>query len=798
MSACQGPLHQCLMCCQCCSGWYRGDPHKPCYCPQCCPKPTCPPRAQFPEEFAKFSDMTFPCFLCKQHDPQAKEDDKQKTGNENKKTGRPAAKKKGKQKPGDGNEQTGRAVNASKRTERQQEDDGNPQTGRAVQRENRSGRQSTQEGFGQNAKPGIGANRKSTQAHGDGNMQNGTNRKGREPVGDGNGQAGRAGNGRASSSPARKSGKNKTGDGNGPTSVPGNGANGTPAQPCTTQGGSYGQGVQPSSQGMPPGMYGTQNIPPDMYGMAPGTGAGYGAYGQQGAPPFTGAQAAMPEYTTQPLYGSLGPGGPAPNSTPFGYPPQPTQAPDVGPQGMASYGPQGVPAYDPQAMQGYETYGQGVPQAQYAYGDFGATGPLAAPYPQPEFPSGEEYAGHPPPPTGYPPPPAAGYPPPPAAGYPPPPAAGYPPPTVPPGAAAPAGYPPGQAAGLPSDREPQFNPCTGEDPCTCPCRRDADTPRQSQQNNGGECYPSNLSMDAIQRFLKSLQLSCPANGLQNCALLLPIDMASRTDEGESKKLKKSAPKRKLSKSEADKKAATSGGVAATKSKGSASTAEDKSKPPTPEPSNENAAKCAADCHFNCNTSCMNEADDSSQSGAAKAKINENPKESPPAARTEPATCPIRSGCNTCCNGCCQPCHWPSYYYCYNPYTGCYYWYPSYCHGCQNCRPIDPLEKTPEKPKPKEAAPAAASPAKASSGASVNKGKKINDRKVGGGQGQWNITDQRMSSNQSCSLRGSLPKRHTATSSRNIRQGIMPGYYPTSTPSDCSPYGQIGPVRSRIR
>ncbi|SPP77281.1 trithorax group protein osa [Drosophila guanche] len=772
MSACQGPLHQCLMCCQCCSGWYRGDPHKPCYCPQCCPKPSCPPRVHFPEEFAKFSDMTFPCFLCKQRDPQAKEDAKQKTGDENKQTGRPETKKKGKQKPMDGNKQTGRAVNATNRTERQQENDSNPQTGRAVQGENRSGSQTTQEINKQTSKPGIGANR-----------------KGKKPEGDGNGQAGRAGNKRASSSPARKSGKNKTGDSNGPTSVPGNGANGTASQPWPTQGASYGQGVQPSSQGVPPDMCvmapGTQNMPPVMQALPPGT--QYGAYGQQGAPPITGAQAAMPEYTTEPLYGSLGPVGPAPNSTPFGYPPQPPQAPEVGPQV--------VPGYVPQAMQGYETYGQGGLQTQYAYGDFGATGPLTAPYPQPEFPREQEYASYPPPPAAGYPPPAAGYQPPPAAGYPPP-AAGYPPPPVPGyGAAAPAGYPPGQAAGLPSDREKQFNPCTGEDPCTCPYRRDADTPRQSQQNNGGECYPSNLSMDAIQRFLKSLQLSCPANGLQNCALLLPIDMASRTDEGESKKGKKSpkkAPKRKLSKSEADKKAATGGGVAATKSKGSASTPEDKSKPPTPEPSTENAAKCDADCHFNYNTSCMNEADDSSQSSAARAKTNQTPKESEPAAPTEPATCPIRNGCNACCNGCCQPCHWPSYYYCYNPYNGCYYWYPSYCHGCQNCCPQDPQEAAPA------AAAPTASPAKASTGASVNKGKKKNDRKVGGGQGQWSIYEQRMSSKQNCSLRGSVPKRHTATAPRNMRQGIMPGYYPTSTPSDCSPYGQIGPVKSRTR
>ncbi|XP_041448599.1 uncharacterized protein LOC111071175 [Drosophila obscura] len=496
-------------------------------------------------------------------------------------------------------------------------------------------------------------------------------------------------------------------------------------------------------------------MPPGMYGMAPGSQFG-APYGQQGGHPMLGAQVTVPAYAIEPY------GAPAPNiryqnpaSMPLGYPPQPPQAPEgQGPQGMAGYGPQGVPAaaYDQQAMLGYGTYGQGGPQAPYLYGP-----PVTAPYPQPGFASGQEYAGIPP---GYAPPP------------------GY-------GAAAPPGYPTDQAAGMPSEREPQqFDPCTGRDVCTCP----------AQHKIGEYCVQSNLGMDAIQRFLKSLQLSCPANGLQNCALLLPIDldMANRTDEGDTKKGKKSSPKRRLSTGDAAGKKAAS--LDATKSKGSVRSSPVASPDAiSPVTSNSNDPNAATECtpvaaacpppqpsmrSFTCNTSCQVQADDSTQTVGGTSK--KNPKEYPTAYQCEPAKGP--SCCNACCNGCCQSCYWPYYYY-YNPYTGCYYWYPNYCNGCQNCCPKDPLEKIPEKPQPKE--PAAAAGATA---AATPKAKKKNDRKMGGGP-----------AGMSYSLSCAIPKRRTtaAAATRNMRQAIMPGYYPTSMPSDCSPYGQIGLARGRI-
>ncbi|EDW26893.1 GL14775 [Drosophila persimilis] len=288
--------------------------------------------------------------------------------------------------------------------------------------------------------------------------------------------------------------------------------------------------------------------------------------------------------------------------------------------------------------------------------------------------------------------------------------------------------------------------------------------RKSQEKTGEICDQSNPSRDAIHRVLQSLQLSFPENGLQNCCLFLPVnlDIANRIDEGDSKKEKESSLKRKLGKRDADSKKATSGAAL-----------------PTPisnesMPASANTANGSSDCSpvvlpeqsmpsYCWNNSFFIQADECTQTGSSKPR--KNPKEFPPAVQCEPAPkeAPISSGFNTCCNAYCDSCYWPFYYY-YDPYIGCYCWYPSpnYCNGCQNCCPLNPLEKISEKQQHKEAAPVPAA-------AAPKKKKKI-VRKKGGGPEQM-----------SCNLGGTISKCQTAAVPRDMRQAIIPRPYPVVAP-----------------
>ncbi|XP_002134497.2 spidroin-2-like isoform X1 [Drosophila pseudoobscura] len=284
--------------------------------------------------------------------------------------------------------------------------------------------------------------------------------------------------------------------------------------------------------------------------------------------------------------------------------------------------------------------------------------------------------------------------------------------------------------------------------------------RKSQEKTGEDCEQSNPSSDAIHRVLQSLQLSFPENGLQNCCLLLPVnlDTANRIDEGDSKNGKELSLKRKLSKRDADSKKATSGGTPISKAS---------------MPASANTANGCSDCSpvvfpeqsmpsFCWNNSFFIQADECAQTGSSKPR--KNSKELPPAVQCEPAPeeAPISSGFNTCCNAYCDSSYWPFYYY-YDPCIGCYCWYPNpnYCNG-QNCCPLNPLEKISEKPQHKEAPPVPAA-------AAPKKKKKI-VRKKGGGPEQ-----------RSCNLGCTIPKCQTAAVSRDMRQAIIPRPHPVVAP-----------------
>ncbi|XP_017139267.1 uncharacterized protein LOC108153664 isoform X1 [Drosophila miranda] len=547
---------------------------------------------------------------------------------------------------------------------------------------------------------------------------------------------------RANNEPKR-TGKKTPGKGQGPSGMPGKGAKSRAAQEGSSE-----QGTVPRTQ--------------VMQGMTP---CQCGVYPQQRGMPVPGTQVPIPRCRIGP-FGAIGPEGSAPNT---GYADPGSMPLGCGAQGMTCCGLQCMPGYCSQGMQIYEADGQ-------TSNIYGAPGPVRSPYSQPGLPNGQYGAGTPP------------------------------------------GCPPVRAAGLPSKRGQQFNPCTGELVCTCRARCDLYSRKSPQKNNsyGEGCDQYNRKVEAFQRVLKSLQLCYPANGLQDCCLQQPIDleMANKTGEGEPKRTKKSSPKRKPSKSDTNSKKAASPAVAPdAKSNASVSPSTqpaigEDTKAVTPDASTANAP-CACPPavssrpsmrSFCCNTSCMISSDECTQT--ASGKSNKYPSDCTPD-QGEPAAAPQPpSSCQICCNGNCNSCCWP-YYYCYNPYTGCYYWYPNpnCCNGCQSCCAPNPLEKIPEKPQGKEAAPGKR--ASAAAAAAGPKGKKKNDRKVGGGpelMKKNNLYDERMSCNQSfslgcnqgCNLICAIPKAPNCSRPHQpFEAGSYPRRSPTAQPRDCSPYGQIG-------
>ncbi|XP_033243843.1 spidroin-2-like isoform X2 [Drosophila miranda] len=410
MSACPEYPPQPLICCESCTGLHRGNSFQSycpqSYCPQCYSTSFCQHPVHSPEEFAKFSDIGIPCFLCKQSDCTPKLDccdqyfdecgekntTKTATRDENRQTGKPgtgAKKRTKKQKTDDGNKQTDRADNGENGSGRQITKDGIEQNAKTDLGANRSGRQSTGERYGQNSKRSIGTNRKGTLPNGDGNMQNGRlengpNRKGREPEADGNKKSGKPGigankMGTQGNEPKRTSNK-KTGDKNGPSNGA-NGPTGQPPAPWPPQEGFSVHGIGPGTQGMQgmaPGSQGMQGMAPGtqgMQGMAPGSQgmqgmapvSQFGAYGEQGGLPTPGAQVAMTgnENGTTRMF-SNGANGPM-GQPPAPWPPQegfPVHGMAPGTQGMHGIGPgtQGMQGMAPgsQGMQGMAPGTQGM------------------------------------------------------------------------------------------------------------------------------------------------------------------------------------------------------------------------------------------------------------------------------------------------------------------------------------------------------------------------------------------------------------------------------------------------------
>ncbi|XP_033238511.1 uncharacterized protein [Drosophila pseudoobscura] len=795
MSACPENPHQPLICCQSCTGLYRGNSFQSycpqSYCPQCYYRSFCQHPVHSPEEFAKFSDCTPKLDWCEQYFDECGEKNtaKKTTGDEKRQTGKPgtgAKKRTKKQKTDDGKKQTVGADNGANGSGRQITKDGSEQNGKTDLGANRSGRQSTEERYGQNAKRSIGTIRKGTLPTGDGNMQNdrldnGPNRKGREPEGDGNKKSGKLGIGAnkmgTQGNEPKRTEKKKTGDKNGPSNGD-NGPTGQPPAPWPPQQGFPVHGMAPGTQGMHaigPGIQGMQGMAPGsqgMQGMAPGTqgiqgmAAGtqymqgmapgsqgmqgmapvsqFGVYGEQGGLPTPGAQVAVTGNEIGPTgmfaNGANGPTGQPPAAWPpqegfslHGMPPGTQGMHGMAPltQGMQGLAPgtQGMHGIAPgaQGIQGMATGSQGMHgMAPETHGIQGmAPGSQFRVYGEQEvhkqIPRYKDPGSM---------------------------AIGYPPQLY----QAPGGGP--QDLLRYGQQALQANETYG--------RGEAQSAqsRKSQEKTGEDCEQSNPSSDAIHRVLQSLQLSFPENGLQNCCLLLPVnlDTANRIDEGDSKNGKELSLKRKLSKRDADSKKATSGGTPISKAS---------------MPASANTANGCSDCSpvvfpeqsmpsFCWNNSFFIQADECAQTGSSKPR--KNSKELPPAVQCEPAPeeAPISSGFNTCCNAYCDSSYWPFYYY-YDPCIGCYCWYPNpnYCNG-QNCCPLNPLEKISEKPQHKEAPPVPAA-------AAPKKKKKI-VRKKGGGPEQ-----------RSCNLGCTIPKCQTAAVSRDMRQAIIPRPHPVVAP-----------------